>query len=70
MLRFKAVVIHGEGSTLLTGLTMKVLEARTKLIKDAFEMGFERILIAGRRVEGGSTPKPGHLGDLFFDLTN
>ncbi|MFN7769050.1 MAG: hypothetical protein ACK5UC_17740, partial [Planctomycetaceae bacterium] len=68
-LHLKDVVIFGEGSTPLTGLTKEVLAARTQLINEARAMGFERLRITGQRVASSSSANPGHLVDLIMDLT-
>ena len=65
----KDIVVYGEGTAPLTGLRAEVFAARKQLIDEAKSMGFKRLRLSGKRVASSSSANPGHIVDLFVDLT-
>lgn len=65
----KDVVVYGEGTTPLTGLTREALAARTQLIEEAKALGFKKLRITGQRIQSSSSGNPGHPIDITVDLT-
>jgi hypothetical protein len=65
----KDVVVYGEGTTPLTGLTREALAARTQLMAEAKALGFKKLRITGQRVQSSSSGNPGHTIDVTLDLT-
>ena len=68
-IHLKDVAIFPRTAEPLTSLNREILAARTRLARDARQLGFKHLRITGKRVPTSSSAKPGKEIDVTIDLT-
>ena len=69
LLTLKDMTIFPRSPRPLTGLTKDILAARSYLMKEVRDLGFDNLRITGKRLESSTSTNPGHTVDLVIDLT-